>query len=161
MVGIKDIKENLWAIAILGGIFGAISIFTPAWGLISGGDFMVAWYWNLYYVSAGGGTFGWIDTEEMLFFLDLGALIVIAIATCILLLAGILDKVKNKKLYILNLLGGILLILGPTIVLAGAEAAYAGFFLAYNVNVAMILPFIGGALGILTGVMGIMEKRSE
>lgn len=39
MVGIKDIKENLWAIAILGGIFGAISIFTPAWGLISGGDF--------------------------------------------------------------------------------------------------------------------------
>ena len=150
MVGIKDIKENLWAIAILGGIFGAISIFTPAWGLISGGDFMVAWYWNLYYVSAGGGTFGWIDTEEMLFFLDLGALIVIAIATCILLMAGILDKVKNKKLYILNLLGG-----------AGAEAAYAGFFLAYNVNVAMILPFIGGALGILTGVMGIMEKRSE
>ncbi|MFX0039867.1 MAG: hypothetical protein ACFFCY_01205 [Promethearchaeota archaeon] len=158
MVNFDNIKGNLWLITIIGGILGVISIFTPAWGEFSGSSFLIVWYSNLYYVSSSG--FHWIPPDELFFSLDLFALIFIAIATCILLVAGILDRVKDKKLYILNIIGGILLILAPTILLAGVGIVEAGFWFYYNVSIAMILPFIGGVLGILSGIMGIMEKRT-
>ena len=154
-----NIKENLWLVVVVGGILGIVSISTPAWGDIAGSMFAVTWWWNLYYIS-GYGNVGFIDTDELIYYLDVATLILIVIGTSILLIGGILDKFKDKKLPFLHLIGGALLIIGPLVFLGGAETAYSGFFRDYLINVGCILPFVGGALGIFSGVLEIIEKRS-
>jgi hypothetical protein len=154
-----NIKENLWLLVIVGGILGIVSILTPAWGDIAGSMFGVTWWWNLYYLS-GYDYIGFIQTDELIYYLDLAVFILIVIGTSILLIGGILDKFKDKKLPFLHLIGGVLLIIGPLVFLGGVETAYSGFFRDYLLNVGCILPFVGGALGIVSGVLEIIEKRS-
>ncbi|MFX1377619.1 MAG: hypothetical protein ACFFA4_00865 [Promethearchaeota archaeon] len=88
------------------------------------------------------------------------ALTFIVIGTSLLLITGIIDRLKDKKIYLLNLLGGVLLIIGSIILLAGFEIALPGFWSLCEAKPGLYLHFIGGGLGILTRVMGIMEKRS-
>ena len=100
-----------------------------------------------------------IDLDEPLFYIGIVSTIIIAIGTCLLLLAGILTKLKNREINLLYLIGGILTTVGIITFVAGAAGVYGGFWTIYYVHVATILPFIAGGLGIAAGVIGMMEKR--
>jgi hypothetical protein len=153
-----NIKENLWLISLVAGIIGIITIFTPAWTIFSGSNYSIGWLWNLY---AYNGSVDFIPSDEPIYTLGLVATILIAIGTGVLLLGGILKKMKDREINLLYLIGGILPIIAIIIYLAGVEAEYPGWWNAYTINVAGILPFIAGGLGIFAGVMGIMEQRKE
>ncbi|MFX1376925.1 MAG: hypothetical protein ACFFA0_14060 [Promethearchaeota archaeon] len=149
-----DIKENLWLIAIVAGILGIITIFTPAWGYSSYNAYI--WFWNLVIED---GHVEFIDSDRPLYKIGIATTIILIIGTLILLFMGIFAKLKEKRYDILGIVGGILLIVAPIVFFAGAASEYYGFFDVYDVNIALFLPFFGGALGVLAGVMGILEKR--
>lgn len=86
------------------------------------------------------------------------ATILIAIGTGLLLFADILKKMKDREIDLLYLIGGILPIIGIVIFLAGSAVEYPNFWAGYYVNIASILPFFAGGLGIFAGIMGLMEK---
>lgn len=156
MVDFNYFKENLWLSALLGGILGVIAFFTPAWSHFNS-ESAVVWLWNLYF---SDGEFGFIDTEEALFALGIVSAVLLIIGFVILLVTGIIGKRKPVKIFnTLWLIGGILLIISPIIYLAGSEIEYSGFWTAYMVSAACILPFIAGALGLFAGITGILEQR--
>jgi hypothetical protein len=151
-----NIKENLWLISLVAAILGIITIFTPAWAIFSGGSYALGWLWNLYLYD---GSVDFITSDEPIYNLGLVATILIAIGTGALLLGGILTKMKDREINLLYLIGGILPIIAIIIYIAGVEAKYPGWWGAYTINVAGILPFIFGGLGLCAGVLGIMERR--
>jgi len=150
-----DIKENIWIIALVAGILGLVSLFTPAWGV----DNNVVWFWNMF---LSDGDIDFIDTDEVLYDIGIATTIVLVIGTCITLFSGILAKLKESKNLnmILYLVGGILLIMGPIVYFSATEAEYGGFWDYYDIQVGIILPFIAGGLAILAGVMGLITQRS-
>lgn len=149
-----NIKENLWLVALVAGILGIITIFVPAWAVFD--SEVNFWFWSMYIYN---GEIDFIPTDEPLFTLGLVTTFIIIIGTAILLFMGLFAKLREKRFDILGIIGGVLLIIAPIVFFAGTEAEYTGYFEYYNVNVGLILPFIAGALGIFSGVMGIMEKR--
>lgn len=149
-----NIKENLWLVALIAGILGIITIFTPAWGSASEGA--IVWFWNLY---IDDGHVDFMEPESALYKIGTATTILLVIGTVLMFVMGLLTKLRDKQINILGIIGGALLILGPIVFFAGVESEYPGFFPGYEVNVALILPFIAGALGIFAGVMGIMENR--
>jgi hypothetical protein len=149
-----NIKENLWLIALVAGILGIVTIFTPAWGFADYNHF--AWFWNLMVTD---GEIDFIPSGEPIYDLGMITTLILVIGTAVLLFMGIFAKLKDRRFDILALIGGALLIIAPIVYFAGVESEYSGFFDYYEVNVALILPFIAGALGILAGIMGFMEKR--
>lgn len=151
-----NIKENLWLLSIIAGILGVITIFTPAWSYIYGGDSGAGWLWGLY-VENGEANF--IPSDEPIVILGIVATIMIAIGTVLLLLGGILTKIKDREINLLYLVGGILPIIAAIIYIAGVAAEYSGWWTVYTINVASIFPFIAGGLGLVAGIMGLMEKR--
>lgn len=151
-----DIKDKFWLISIVAGILGVITIFTPAWTYLGGGGTSIVWLWNMY---VNNGVVDFIEVDTPLFALGLVSTIIIAIGTWLLLFAGILTKVKNREIFLLYLIGGILPIVGSIVYSAGAAVEYPTFWLVYDVNVAIILAFFAGGLGIFVGVMGLMEQR--
>jgi hypothetical protein len=88
------------------------------------------------------------------------ATIMIIVGTVLTLISGILSKFKDKEILIMYIIGGALMITGIIIYMAGASIVYGPFWRYYIVSVGAIFPYIGGALGIFAGVMGIMENRS-
>jgi hypothetical protein len=156
MVDFQNIKENLWFFSLVAGIFGVITLFIPAWGWTSGGSWSIVWLWNLF-INDGNPDF--IDLDEPLFAIGIVSTIIIAIGAALLLLGGILTKIKDREINLLYLIGGILNIIGIITFVAGAEGVYGGFWTIYYIHVAGILPFIAGGLGLAAGIMGIMEKR--
>ncbi len=149
-----SIKENIWLIALVAGILGIVTIFTPAWGY-SGYDHF-AWFWNMMVTN---GEIDFLPTGEPIYDLGIITTIILVIGTAILLFMGLFAKLKERRFDILGLIGGVLLIIAPIVYFAGVESEYSGFFDYYEVSVALILPFFAGALGIVAGVLGIMEKR--
>ncbi|MHA1913771.1 MAG: hypothetical protein ACW986_02715 [Promethearchaeota archaeon] len=147
-----SIKDKLWLFAIIAGILGIITLFTPAWGLGNS----IAWLWNLF---VNNGVADFIDANEPIYTLGIVSTVIIIIGTVLTLLSGILAKLKDKEILILYIIGGALLITGIIVYMAGTAVEYPTFWRYYTVNVASILPYIGGALGIFAGVMGIMENR--
>ena len=150
-----DIKAKLWIIVILAGILGLVSIFTPTL-YISSEDASI-WVWNLY---VSPHDFDFVQTDEALYDIGIIATIVLSIGIWITLFSGIILKLKDKDLTWLSLIGGLLLIIGPIIYLAGITAEENTFWDYANVNIGSILPFIAGAIAILGGVLGILKKRS-
>ena len=151
-----DFKGNLWLISIVAGIIGVITIFTPAWGYLSGSENVAAWLWGLY---INNGNVNFIDLDEPIVILGIISTLIIAIGTLPLLLGGILTKVKDREISLLYLVGGILPIIGIIVFLAGTESLYSGWWSYYIVHVGTILAFIAGGLGISAGVISIMENR--
>jgi hypothetical protein len=148
-----NIRDKLWLLAIIAGALGVISLLAPAWSLGSA----VGWLWNLYSES---GEPGFVPPDEELFTLGMIATIMIIVGTVLTLISGILSKFKDKEILIMYIIGGALMITGIIIYMAGASIVYGPFWRYYIVSVGAIFPYIGGALGIFAGVIGIMENRS-
>ncbi|MHA2431430.1 MAG: hypothetical protein ACXACC_10440 [Promethearchaeota archaeon] len=150
-----NIKENLWIFAILAGILGILSLFTPTI-YISSEDASI-WVWNLYvsnYIVA------FVQTDEILFILGIAATVFIAIGTLVTLFSGIFSKVKNKRLNLPAIIGGVLLLIGPLIYLGGITAGEENVWEYLTVNIGSILPFFAGSIAILGGVIGILKRKS-
>jgi len=98
-----NIKENLWIIVILAGILGIVSLFAPALYISSEDAFI--WVWNLY---ASSSFVGFVQTDEVLFDLGVTATVFIVIGTLITLFSGIVSKVKDKRLNLFAIIGGVL-----------------------------------------------------
>jgi hypothetical protein len=150
-----NIKENLWAIVIIAGILGIVSIFTPT--LYIDIDDASIWVWNLYVSSA---ITDFIQTDEPIFGIGIIATIVIVIGTIITLFSGIISKVRDKNLTLLSLLGGIVLLIGPIIYLAGIGVVDETFWEYATVSVGSILPFIAGAIAILGALLDKLGRKS-
>ncbi len=148
-----NIKENLWIFVLLAGILGIVSIFTPTI-YISSEDAYI-WVWNLY---VSNDIVDFVQTDEALFDLGITATIIIAIGTLVTLFSGIVSKVKDKHLSLFTIIGGILLLIGPIIYLAGITAEEENLWEYFTVNVGSILPFFAGSIAILAGVMGFLRK---
>ncbi|MFX1420400.1 MAG: hypothetical protein ACFE9N_15930 [Promethearchaeota archaeon] len=149
-----NIKENLWIILILAGILGIISIFTPTL-FISSEDASI-WVWNLYVSSS---YVGFVQTDEALYALGVAATVFIAIGTLITLASGIVSKVRAKSLNVFAIIGGVLLLIGPIVYLAGISVE-GGIWDYLSVNIGSILPFFAGGIAALVGVMGIVKRKS-
>jgi hypothetical protein len=147
-----NIKDKLWLLAIIAGVLGVVTLLTPAWGYSNS----FAWLWNLY-VDEGEANF--IPADEPLATLGIISTLIILVGTALTLLSGVLSKLRDKEILILYIIGGVLLLTGIIVYMAGTAVEYPTFWRYYNVNIASILPYIGGALGIFAGVMGIMENR--
>ena len=126
-----DLKEDLWLYALIAGILGIITIFTPAVGITEGSNYVYIWILNLY---ATNDIIDFVQTDDLL------------------------DKLKNKKLDLFKIIGGLLLLIGPIVYMAGITAEEETFWEYYNVNVGSILPFFAGSIAILAGVMGLLRK---
>ncbi|MBY8992486.1 MAG: hypothetical protein KGD58_17195 [Candidatus Lokiarchaeota archaeon] len=149
------IKENLWKIAIIAGIFGIISIFTPT--LYIDSDKAFVWVWNLY---VSNGSVDFVQVDEPLYNIGVVATIIISIGTLITLSSGVISKVKDRSLNLVYLIGGILLLLGPIIYLAGITVEDKALWDYVEVNIGSILPFIAGAL-LLLGTGIVISKRKS
>ncbi|MFX0029986.1 MAG: hypothetical protein ACFE8B_12295 [Candidatus Hermodarchaeota archaeon] len=147
-------NNEIILMVLIAGILGIVSIFIPAWG--SSGFNAYVWFWNLILQD---GEIDFIETGEPLYNIGIGTTIILVIGTAILLFMGIFAKLKEKRVDILGIIGGALLIIAPIVFFAGAESEYSGFFSVYELQPAILLPFVGGALGIFAGIKGIMEKR--
>lgn len=156
MVDFNNIKENLWYISLVAGIFGVVTLLIPAWGWTTGVSYSIVWMWNLF---INDGNFDFIDLDEPLFAIGIVSTIIIAAGAALLLSGGILTKIKDREIHLLYLIGGILTTIGIITFMAGAAGVYGGFWMIYYVHVGSILPFIAGGLGIAAGVIGMMEKR--
>lgn len=149
-----NIKKNLWIIVILAGILGIVSLFTPTLYISSENAFI--WVWNLYVSSY---FVGFVQTDEILFSLGVAATVFIAIGTLITLFSGIVSKVKNKRLNLFAIIGGVLILIGPIIYLGGISVE-ENVWDYLSVNIGSILPFFAGSIAILVGVMGIVKRKS-
>ncbi len=148
-----NLKDKLWLFAVIAGILGLVSIFTPAWGL--GNSY--AWLWNLF---VNDGSPGFIDADEDIFPLGIVSTVIIIIGTALLLLSGLLSKLRDKEILLLYIIGGAVMITGIIVYMGGTAGFYPTFWRYYSANVGAIFPYIGGALGVFAGVWGIMENRS-
>jgi hypothetical protein len=156
MANINDIKEKLWLIAIIAGILGVVTIFTPVWGYISGSNMGAGWLWALY---VDDGVPSFIPFDEEIVPLGIVGTLIIAVGSCLLLVGGILTKKKDREINLLYLIGGILPLVGIITYMAGVAAFYPGWWTGYTVHIGTILPYIGGGLGLTAGIIGIMESR--
>ena len=134
---------------------GIVSIFTPTI-YISSEDASI-WVWNLYVSS---DIVDFVQTDETLYDLGVIATIFIVIGTLVTLFSGIISKVKDKRLNLVAIIGGILLLIGPIIYLGGITIDEQTIWDYFAVNVGSILPFFAGGLAILGGVMGISKRKS-
>ncbi|MFX1388627.1 MAG: hypothetical protein ACFE9Z_01020 [Promethearchaeota archaeon] len=150
------IKENLWIISIVAGILGVLTLFTPAWGDISGIEIELGWLWNLF---VEGSYVGLIPLDEPIATFGILTTIMIIIGTSLLLLGGILKKLKDREINLLYLIGGILPLIAIIIYMVGVAVEYEGWWSYYTVSAGSILPFIAGGLGIAAGVFGLMQGR--
>ena len=105
-----NIKENLWLVALVAGIMGIISIFTPAWG--QSGYNVYVWFWNLY---SEDGNVDFFDSDFPLYNLGIATTIIILIGAAVLLFMGLFAKLKERKFDILGIIGGALLIVAPIV----------------------------------------------
>jgi len=149
-----NIKENLWIIVLLAGILGIVSLFTPT--LYISSENASIWVWNLYVSSS---FVGFVQTDEVLYSLGVAATLFIAIGTFVTLFSGIVSKVKNKRLNLFAIIGGVLLLIGPIIYLGGISMEES-IWDYLSVNIGSILPFFAGVIAILGGVMGIIKRKS-
>ena len=149
-----NINKNLWIIVILAGILGIVSLFTPTLYISSEDAFI--WIWNLYVSSS---FVGFVQTDEILFDLGVAATIFIAIGTLITLFSGIVSKVKDKRLNLFAIIGGVLILIGPIIYLAGISGE-ENIWDYLSVNIGSILPFFAGTISILGGIIGIVKRKS-
>jgi len=149
-----NIKESLWIFLVLAGILGIVSLFTPTL-YISSEDASI-WIWNLYVSSSFTG---FVQTDEILYTLGVAATIFIAIGTLITLFSGIVSKVKDKRLNLFAIIGGVLILIGPLIYLGGISME-ENIWDYLSVNIGSILPFFAGGIAILGGVMGIVKRKS-
>lgn len=156
MVSFNDIKEKLWLISIIAGILGLMAIVTPVWGYLSGSDNVAGWIFGLY---LNNGSFNFISTDEPIVILGDYIAIAMIVGSVLLLIGGILSKRKERDINLLYLIGGILLLGGIIAFMAGTAAIYPVWWIYYFVHIGTILAYIGGALGLAAGVIGIMEKR--
>lgn len=150
-----NLKEDLWLYTLIAAILGIITIFTPAVGITEGSNYVYIWIWNLY---ATNDIIDFVQTEEPLYNIGVATTIIILIGTLILLLTSLIDMLKNKKLDLFKIIGGILLLIGPIVYLAGITAEDETFWEYYNINVGSILPFFAGGIAILAGIMGLLRK---
>ncbi|MFW9946922.1 MAG: hypothetical protein ACFFDX_08860 [Candidatus Odinarchaeota archaeon] len=148
----ENIKENLWIFALVGGVIGIIAFFTPAWTFA--GSYV--WLWNLYTGTYGTG---FIETEEVIFYLGLVSTIILLVGFISLLVTAILSRLKKKNFNIIWIIGGILSAISPIIYLAGSAVEYSSIWQYYTVSSSLILPFIAAWFGISAGILGIIKKR--
>jgi hypothetical protein len=123
---------------------GFISVLVPAWGGIEENQILNVWYWGFYFLH------GWNILERELLIPGLVVGVIILIGT-VLLLLSVLSAKKNddpKKLF--SLIGGVLLVLAPTLFLITSAAIFNTIWIEYLASFGLILPFIGGFLAILS-----------
>jgi hypothetical protein len=148
------LKENLWIIVTVAGILGIISIFTPT--LYIDSDSAFVWVWNLY---VSNGSVDFVQVDEPLYNIGVVATIVISIGTLITLSSGIISKLKDRDLNLVYLIGGVLLLIGPIIYLAGITVEDKALWDYIEVNIGSLLPFIAGALALLGSGIGISKRK--
>jgi uncharacterized membrane protein len=148
------LKENLWIIVTVAGILGIISIFTPT--LYIDSDSAFVWVWNLY---VSNGSVDFVQVDEPLYNIGAVATIVISIGTWITLSSGIISKLKDRDLNLVYLIGGVLLLIGPIIYLAGITVEDKALWDYIEVNIGSLLPFIAGALALLGSGIGISKRK--
>lgn len=142
-------------IVIVSGILGLISIFVPTLYIDSESAFV--WVWNLY---VSNGSVDFVQVDEPLYNMGVVATIVISIGTLITLSSGIVLKLKDKKLNLVYIIGGVLLLFGPIIYLAGITVEDTTFWDYAEVNIGSILPFIAGALVLLGSGIDLFKRKS-
>ena len=136
------------------GILGIISIFTPT--LYIDSDSAFVWVWNLY---VSNGSVDFVQVDEPLYNIGVVATIVISIGTLITLSSGIISKLKDRDLNLVYLIGGVLLLIGPIIYLAGITVEDKTLWDYIEVNIGSLLPFIAGALALLGSGIGISKRK--
>ena len=136
------------------GILGIISIFTPT--LYIDSDSAFVWVWNLY---VSNGSVDFVQVDEPLYNIGVVATIVISIGTLITLSSGIISKLKDRDLNLVYLIGGVLLLIGPIIYLAGITVEDKALWDYIEVNIGSLLPFIAGALALLGSGIGISKRK--
>lgn len=136
------------------GILGIISIFTPT--LYIDIDSAFVWVWNLY---VSNGSVDFVQVDEPLYNIGVVATIVISIGTLITLSSGIISKLKDRDLNLVYLIGGVLLLIGPIIYLAGITVEDKTLWDYIEVNIGSLLPFIAGALALLGSGIGISKRK--
>lgn len=140
---------------ILASILGIVSIFTPTI-YISSEDASI-WVWNLY---VSNYFVGFVQTDEVLFTLGVAATTFILIGTLVTLFSGIVSKVKGRRLNLFTIIGGLLFLIGSIIYLGGITAEEENLWEYFSVNIGSILPFFAGSIAILTGIIGIIKRKS-
>lgn len=82
--------------------------------------------------------------------------IFIIIGTLVPLYSGIISKVKDKRLNLVIIIGGILLLIGPIIYLNKIIDEEH----IWNFTVNFVLPFFAGGTAILGGILGVIKRKS-
>lgn len=82
--------------------------------------------------------------------------IFIIIGTLVPLYSGIISKVKDKRLNLVVIIGGILLLIGPIIYLNKIIDEEH----IWNFTVNFFLPFFAGGTAILGGILGVIKRKS-
>ncbi len=114
------------------------------------------WVWNLY---VSNGSVDFIQVDEPLYNIGVVATIVISIGTLITLSSGIISKLKDRDLNLVYLIGGVLLLIGPIIYLAGITVEDKTLWDYIEVNIGSLLPFIAGALALVGSGIGISKRK--
>ena len=145
-----DLKKSLWIIPIFSAIIAVIAILTPvAYVLYTGGG-LYFWLWALNIRTDTGEI--WFNTDTLAL---VGAVLeTFVIVLAILILISTVLKIRNKginlrKVKILWLFCGILLIIAPIGYIIGGQFYATNFWNTYSPGFGVIGLFIAAALAII------------
>jgi hypothetical protein len=166
---LTKIKKYYWLLPLIGGIISIICIFIPTWYSITVYDENV-WMWGLI-ERITAGEFDFLHAELLIPGLITTVLILISSIAIIIFTWFI---VKGKKIHIsaakLLIITGIFELCTAIIyIVAIAIIFYSytqsigypehNFWRVYNFHFGMTTPFIGAALSIVGGIIGVLNKR--
>ena len=84
--------------------------------------------------------------------------IFILIGTFITLSSGIISKVKDKRLNLVVIFGGEILLIGPIIYLEKFIMYVENSWVWFTLNI--VLAFLAGVIAILGGILGVLKRKS-
>jgi len=145
-----EIKKYLWAIPFISAIFGIIALLTPVAYQYYGSDSLYVWYWALNVIPEIGEI--WFNDSPLALIGGILETIVILFAVIVLLYTGLnvrkgLSSLKRMK--VLWIICGILLLISPIGYIIGAVIYQSNFWEFYFVGFGIISSFIAAGLAIL------------
>ena len=179
-----EIKNYIWVVPIIGGIFGIITFLAPVMYMnLSVEGTSIDWYywiWGLTTYSASDPYYGSVSKTE---FINNNTLLIVSIISIIMITVGVIIQfitgATNKRninysipFMTMNGISAILLFIGPIIFLVGADwpttrntGSPPGYDVwdFFDVGFGIISPFIGGGISILAipAHYGIFKYRIE
>ena len=162
----SKIKENVWILALIGGILGIIGFVTPAAYMNFLGASFYLWKFGSYYGTGSGQTQMGFITEMLGGGGDYTIVIILIIISIVLSTLGsvglLLSPAKTRDDYDgqgkLWIIFGIFLIAAEIIFIVGVGTVNIGFgwtfWTIFQVGAGVIFGFIGGAIALVAGLMG-------